>query len=80
MEREALVYFNYNLGEWLREDAHVKATAIAHYIEHNTREAYAWEKTKAAHGDTEKPTAPQLPGWHNPKFSDVRQGGGAPKQ
>jgi len=60
------------MGEWEREHPDTKARVIADFCEHNTREAYAMEATKAA---AEKPKdvgfAPA------PNWAQFRQGGGS---
>jgi hypothetical protein len=68
------------LGQWERENSHIKAQVIAHYLEKNTRDHYAWEKGKEK-AERESPSrtggggagrsAPDIPNW-----SQFRQGGG----
>jgi hypothetical protein len=43
-ELEAARFWGYNVGQWLLEDRHVKNIAVAHYLEHNTREAFTAER------------------------------------
>jgi len=44
ISRCAARFWNYSLGDWLREDRDVQARAIADYLEHNVRESYLGEQ------------------------------------
>lgn len=74
MAREAARFFHYTLGQWEVEHPMIQARAIAHYCEHNVREAYRFEKQKAAQPD--KDGATNTPVEAVPEWARFRQGGG----
>lgn len=64
-------WWNYTLGQWLRENREVQARVIANYLEHNTRESYFSEQQEKYRKLIEGgESAPQV------NYDSCRQGGG----
>lgn len=61
------MFWNYNLGEWLREDEETRALAIADYQEHCYREGFEADRRERAR---------EAAAGSKPDYFRVRQGGG----
>jgi len=67
---ESARFRGYQDSDWQNEPATSKARVIAHFLEHNLREAFSYDKAKAA----SKAKEDRRKGANSPDFSRFRQG------
>lgn len=67
---EAARFRGYTDSEWQNEPAASKSRVIAHFLEHNLREAFSYDRAKAAAKDKEQRRKGSL----SPDFTKFRQG------